>query len=197
MKDFKQAEQIICAVIDNTELPVTVKFRSGWTDENIIAPEFAAMAEAAGAAAVTVHARTWKQMFGGFADRRVIARVKETVSIPVIGNGDILCHRDGLEMMAETGCDGVMVGRGALGNPWIFQSGIIPETLQARLPVILRHMELASLYLDTTRLLFRIKNQACRYFTGIPGAATVRKQITDCPDFKAITLLLGSLANQA
>ena len=174
------AEEIIRAVVARTHCPVTVKFRSGWNDNQIIAPEFAQMAETAGAAAVTVHARTWAQQFGGKADRRVIAAVKQAVNIPVIGNGDILRYEDGLEMMAETGCDGVMVGRGALGNPWVFRAEGMPETLTARLPVILRYLELAQEHLDTERLLFRVKNHTCRYFTGLRGAAEIRKQIIDC-----------------
>lgn len=194
MKDFKRAEAIIRSVVSSTDLPVTIKFRSGWDDSSITAPEFAAMAEAAGAAAVTVHARTWAQMFSGRADRNVIARVKKSVSIPVIGNGDILSHGDGLDMMTETGCDAVMVGRGALGNPWVFQAGDLPDTLAGRLPVLRRHMELAAQYLDAQRLLFRIKNHACRYLTGLPGAAKIRQQISLCATLPDINILLKTLA---
>ena len=197
MKDFKRAESIIRSVIANTELPVTIKFRSGWNETSIVAPEFAAMAEAAGAAAVTVHARTWSQMFGGLADRNVIARVKESVSIPVIGNGDITSHADGLDMMAETGCDGVMVGRGALGNPWVFQPGGLPDSLGGRLPVLRRHMELAGQHLDAERLLFRIKNHASRYLAGLPGAAKIRQQITGCETLQNIKDLLAEIASSA
>ncbi len=195
MKDFERAEQLIQAVISNTNLPVTVKFRSGWTDDAITAPQFAAMAENAGAAAVTVHARTWKQQFGGRADWQVITRVCQAVSIPVIGNGDILCYQDGLDMIAETGCHGVMIGRGALGNPWVFRQGKTPETLPARLPVIQRHMQHAATHLDTTRLLFRIKNHACRYLSGLPGAVKIRQQITDCPDMDGLQTALAQLAS--
>ncbi len=193
MKDLNRAEAIIRTVINNTELPVTVKFRSGWTESSINAPEFAMMAENAGAAAVTVHARTWSQMFGGSADRDVIARVKEAASIPVIGNGDILSYEQGIEMMKETGCDAVMIGRGALGNPWVFQPDGRPETLDKRLPVLLRHLELAGQYLDTDRLLFRIKNHAARYLSGLPGAAGIRQQIIQCPSLQEMKHLLQDL----
>ncbi|RUM37199.1 MAG: tRNA dihydrouridine synthase DusB [Desulfobulbus sp.] len=195
MKDPDRAEAIITAVTANTDLPVTVKFRSGWTDEAVTAPEFAAMAESAGAAAVTVHARTWQQMFGGRADRRIIAEVKKTVNIPVIGNGDILSYQDGLDMMQETGCDGVMVGRGALGNPWVFQPGGMPDSLSGRLPVMQKHMEYAKKFLETTRLLFRIKNHACRYLTGLPGAVKLREKIMCCPSLDALQSLLRQLAD--
>jgi len=193
MRDWKRAETIIRSVINNTDLPVTVKFRSGWDESSINAPEFAAMAEAAGAAAVTVHARTWAQMFSGRADRSIIARVKEAISIPLIGNGDIITHADGLAMMEETGCDGVMIGRAALGNPWVFQAAGLPATLTSRLPVLQRHMELAGYYLDTNRLLFRIKNHACRYLNGLPGAVKIRQQISECASLQDIKNLLATL----
>ncbi len=194
MKDFTRAETLIRSVVDNTDLPVTIKIRSGWDDSSIVAPEFAAMAEAAGVQAVTVHARTWSQMFGGRADRSIIAQVKQSVSIPVIGNGDIVCYADGLDMMRETGCDGVMVGRGALGNPWVFRPGTLPDSLGERLPVLRRHMELAAQHLDVQRLLFRIKNHACRYLTGLQDAAKIRQQITSCNTMSDIENLLADLA---
>ena len=184
------AEEIIQAVVANAPCPVTVKFRSGWNHDNIIAPEFARMAESAGAAAVAVHARTWAQQFGGKADRRVITAVKRAENIPVIGNGDILRYQDGLEMMDETGCDGIMVGRGALGNPWVFCPQGMPESLTGRLPVILRYLELAEQDLDYERLLFRIKNHTCRYLSGLRGAAELRKQIIACASLKDIRSVL-------
>ncbi len=194
MKDVKRAEAIIRAVISNSDLPVTVKFRSGWDESAITAPDFAAMAENAGAAAVTVHARTWSQQFGGLADRDVIAQVKKSVSIPVIGNGDILCHADGLEMIEQTGCDGVMVGRGALGNPWVFQPGNRPEGIEKRLPVMLRYLELTDQHIDSTRLLFRIKNHTCRYLVGLPGSVKIRQQIIECDSLMEIKALLKKLS---
>lgn len=193
-ENWQRAEDIIRAVIENTDRPVTVKFRSGWNDDSIVAAEFAVMAEAAGVAAMTIHARTWRQQFGGLADRKVIGEVKRAVSVPVIGNGDILSHDDGLAMMAETGCDAVMVGRGALGNPWVFQPGIMPDSLGARLPVVQRYLELANTHIDAKRLLFRIKNHACRYLTGLPGSVKIRLQIIECETLHDIKILLEELA---
>jgi nifR3 family TIM-barrel protein len=179
MKNFALAEEILRSVRRNTSLPVTVKFRSGWNSESLVAADFAVMAQDAGVSAVTVHGRTWAQGFGGRADRDVIARVRQSVSIPVIGNGDILSYQDGLSMMAETGCDAVMIGRGALGNPWVFQETGRPHTFAGRRPVLLRHLELVKKYLPERKILFRIKNHASRYLAGLPDAGRMRKQITD------------------
>jgi len=190
MKDLQRAEAIIRAVRSNTDLPVTVKFRSGWNRESLIAADFAMMAEGAGASALTVHARTWAQGFAGRADRSIIRQVKESTSIPVIGNGDILCHRDGMHMMEETGCDGVMVGRGALGNPWVFTEQGRPEDLAGRRGVLLRHLLLCSTYLPERTVLFRVKNQAVRYLSGLDGASRIRKRIADAASLDEITTLI-------
>lgn len=193
MKDPDLAEAIIRAVCANTQLPVTVKFRSGWTNDAVNAPAFAQMAEAAGAQALTIHGRTWAQGFGGTADRKVIAAVKAAVSVPVIGNGDVLSFADGLSMMAATGCDGVMVGRGALGNPWLFSPDGIPATLSGRMPVIERYLQLAEQFLPLKKVLFKVKNHTAKFLSGIPGAATLRQALYACEDMDAIR---SSLAEQ-
>lgn len=180
MKDPPLAERIIKAVVTNTNLPVTAKFRSGWDHDSINAPEFARMAEGTGVSAVIIHARTWSQAFGGTADWNIVAKVKASVEIPVIGNGDILSHGDGVNMMRETGCDGVMIGRGALGNPWVFSEQGRPDSLTARLPLLYRYLELAEQYLPVERMLFRIKNHASRYLAGLPGASRIRQEIITC-----------------
>lgn len=190
MKTPELAKQIITSVCANTSLPVTVKFRSGWTQDNITAVQFGQMAEAAGASALTVHARTWSQAFGGHADWEVIKKVKQAVSIPVFGNGDILSYRQGAARMRETGCDGIMVGRGALGNPWVFSPAGRPETLEQRLEQLVRHMELTSLHLPAAKMLFRIKNHAGRYCSELPGATRIRKAIYDCKTMEELLQLL-------
>lgn len=195
MKTPELAEAIIKEVCANTSLPVTVKFRSGWTHESITAVSFAHMVENAGAAALTVHARTWSQGFGGLADWDIIHQVKQAVSIPVIGNGDVLSYEQGVLRMQETGCDGIMVGRGALGNPWVFSPQGRPTTLSGRLVQLQRHIELSDQYLPNQKMLFRIKNHAGRYCAEIPGAARMRKKIYDCENMVELLQLFTTEAS--
>lgn len=200
MKDLARAEAIISEVVKNTVLPVTVKFRSGWTDKTINAPEFAVMAEQAGAASVTVHARTWTQAFTGKADWQVIRKVKEAVKIPVVGNGDILNFTDGWQMLTETGCDGVMIGRGALGNPWVFSPAGRPATLQERVMVMQRYLVIVlaeqktGLNKNSMKTLFRVKNHCGRFLSGLPGASRIRSEIMACPTLTDIRGLLLKLS---
>lgn len=191
MKDVHKAEAIIKAVVRNTHLPVTVKCRSGWTSDKIIADTFARMAQNEGALAVTIHARTWSQGFGGKADWSVIAKVKKAVSIPVIGNGDILSYQDGIRMMKETGCDGVMIGRGALGNPWVFQKSGSPETLIQRLPVINRHIELIEQFLPSRMQFFKVRNHCIRYLFELKGARKLRHKIAESLSIQDVKKILN------
>jgi len=195
MKSPELAEAIIQEVCANTSLPVTVKFRSGWTHDSITAVAFARMVENAGAAALTVHARTWSQGFGGLADWDIIQQVKQAVSIPVIGNGDVLSYEEGVQRMKQTECDGIMVGRGALGNPWVFSPQGRPATISGRLIQLKRHMELSDQYLPSQKMLFRIKNHAGRYCAELPGAARIRKKIYDCENMVELLDLFATEAS--
>jgi nifR3 family TIM-barrel protein len=193
MREPKLAEKIISAVVKNTSKPVTVKFRTGWNHHTITAPSFAKMAENAGAQAVTVHARTWSDGFSGPVDWEVLARVKDQVNIPVIGNGDIKSHEDGLEMMRKTACDAVMIGRCALGTPWIFSPDQPLAGMNLRAKALIRHLELIEELLVPDQFLGKVKNHAGKYFKGTPGSATLRRQIYDTTSFQELMDLARNL----
>ncbi len=150
--DLEKAKQIIETAVQNSKVPVTVKFRKGWDKENIVAVEIAQIAEQAGASAVTIHGRTKSEFYTGKADWDIIKKVKQSVHIPVIGNGDVTDEESALAMFEQTGVDGIMIGRGSFGNPWIFrnikhylQTGEkLPQpTNQERLQIMEKHIQLA------------------------------------------------------
>lgn len=120
--NLEQAEKVIKAVVENSKVPVTLKIRKGWDKENIVATEIAKIAENAGISAITVHGRTRSEFYSGKADLEIIKKVKETVKIPVIGNGDIVDEESAYNMFEKTNVDGIMIGRGSFGNPWIFRN---------------------------------------------------------------------------
>ncbi len=191
LKDPPLAGQIIQAVVKAVNIPVTVKIRSGWSPGSINATEIARIAEDSGASAVIVHGRTADQGFSGQADWSVIARVKAAVKIPVIGNGDIWQPKDAVRMREQTGCDAVMVGRGALGNPWIFQqivrsfsgrSDICSPTPAERHSIIKKHWELEKSFFGS-----RIANRSFRkhllwYTRGLPGSGRFRETVGKMTD---------------
>lgn len=193
MREPKLAAKIIKKVVANSKRPVTVKFRSGWNHDEINAPEFARMAEDNGAAAVTIHARTWSDGFSGQADWRVIAMVQAAVNIPVIGNGDIKSAADVQAMLQQTGCKAVMIGRAALGAPWVFQEQTAPPSLTTRCGALARHLELIAIHLNPHRCLGRIKNHAGRYFKGQDGGSAIRQKIYACRTFPELTELADQL----
>ena len=193
MKDAYLAATIISEVCNNTNLPVTVKIRTGWNHDSIVAPDFAKMAEDNGASAIAVHGRTWSQGFVGQVDWQTIARVKKNVAIPVIGNGDVNTYQEALQFMDNTGCDGIMIGRAALGNPWVFSPEGIPTSLAKRMSGLKRHLELIQEFSNTDKILPKIKNQAGRYFKGIAGGSAMRMQIYQAGSFDEILKLTQSL----
>jgi tRNA-dihydrouridine synthase B len=193
MKDAYLAATIISEVCNNTNLPVTVKIRTGWNHDSIVAPDFAKMAEDNGASAIAVHGRTWSQGFVGQVDWQTIARVKKNVAIPVIGNGDVNTYQEALQFMDNTGCDGIMVGRAALGNPWVFSPEGIPTSLAKRMAGLKRHLELIQEFSNTDKILPKIKTQAGQYFKGIAGGSAIRMQIYQAGSFDEILKLTQSL----
>ena len=188
MKDPDLCFDLVQACVKNTKKPVTVKIRAGWDTDHINAAEVAGACEQAGAAAVAVHGRTREQYYSGKADWSVIAAVKRAVSrIPVIGNGDVMSRADGIRMMEETGCDLVMIGRGALGNPWIFdkdhEGRPSPEELKA---VMLRHLtDTAELKGDHIAVL-EMRKHVGWYLKGRPGAAAFRDQVNRIDDLEEL-----------
>jgi len=150
--DLKKAQKIIETAVKNSKVPVTVKFRKGWDKENIVAVDIAQIAEQAGASAVTIHGRTRSEFYTGKADWDIIKKVKQSVNIPVIGNGDIVDEESALQMFEQTGVDGIMIGRGSFGNPWIFRNikhyletgEKLPQpTNNEKLEVMEKHIKLA------------------------------------------------------
>ena len=152
MKNPKLAEEVLKAVVKNSEKPVTLKIRKGWDDESVNAVEIAKIAEASGISALAIHGRTREQYYSGKADWDIIAEIKQNINIPVIGNGDVFTVEDAINMLEKTKCDAIMIGRGAQGNPWIFkrinhymQTGeILPEpTLEEKINTAKKHLDLA------------------------------------------------------
>ncbi len=188
MKTPELAGEVIKAAVDGTAgaKPVTVKIRAGWDAGHINAPEIAVIAEEAGASAVTVHGRTRAQMYSGSADRSVIKKVKESTDIPVIGNGDIYSAADALAMMEETGCDAVMIGRGMLGDPWIFRElsaawrGEPAPEKPSRAEIygmILRHFDMLAGLKGEKRAFPEMKKHIAWYMKGMRGAGAVKRRV--------------------
>lgn len=191
LKDLKLAERIAAAVVKASAVPVTVKIRSGWSARSVVAAELARRFEGVGVAAVAVHARTKEQGFTGSADWSVIGEVKSGVSIPVIGNGDVNSPEDARRMIDVTGCDGVMIGRAARGNPWIFRETLEffesgthspkPGTRE-RLEVLLQHIKLMDAHAGSHHGAVLMRNAVSCYCKGLAGASEFRKVVNTISD---------------
>lgn len=195
MKNPQLAGEIVKAVSSAVSVPVTVKIRKGWDDNSVNAVELAEILEKNGAAAITVHGRTRKQMYSGTVDYDIIKKVKQAVSIPVIGNGDITNEQSAAIMLEKTGCDAVMIGRGSFGNPWIFQQVnaylsecrvIPPPSINEKMAVMLRHISKMIEYKGEYTAMREARHHAAYYTKGLRGGAKFRKEMGSLETFEQL-----------
>ena len=201
LKNPKLAGEIVEAVAKAVDIPVTVKIRTGWDSNSINCVEMAKRLEASGASLICVHGRTREQQYAPYADWTQIARVKEAVNVPVIGNGDIFSPNDALKMINQTGCDGVMIGRGALGNPWIFENLI--NLFEGRVEREISVNEVVDVALGHLNLMIQSKGERAGiaesrkhlgwYMKGIRGAAELRNRINSAESLDELTEILQTL----
>ena len=205
MKNPLLAGEIIKAVSKAVDIPVTVKIRKGWDDENITAVELAKIAEKNGAAAITVHGRTRMQMYSGKVDYDIIAKVKKAVDIPVIANGDIVDEQSAAIMFEKTNCDAIMIGRGALGNPWIFrrinaylnECRVLPDvSINEKMVVMLKHIQKIIEYKGEYTAMREARHHAAYYTKGIRGGAALRKEISTFEHFEQLEELAYKIAKE-
>ena len=202
MKDPKLVYEIVSALVKAIEKPVTVKIRKGFDDDHVNAVEIARIAEEAGAAAVAVHGRTREQYYSGKADWDIIRQVKEAVSVPVIGNGDVTSPQKAAELVRLTGCDGIMIARGAQGNPWIFSEMIHweetgelpsrPDKDEVR-EMMLRHARLQLEYKGEFSGIREMRKHVAWYTKGLKGAARLREKVNAVESLEELENLLTSL----
>lgn len=206
MRDVRQASAVIRAVVDAVPVPVTVKFRKGWDEESINYLEFARMAQDSGASAVTLHGRTRAQMYAGRADWDAIARVKQELDIPVIANGDVNTAEGAKRMLEHTGADGVMIGRGALGNPWLFaqcqamdEGREIPPmpSLEQRLEVARRQISLAKENKGEHIAMLEARKHLVWYLKGVRGTKKLKAAISTMTSLQELDELIAQACQLA
>jgi tRNA-dihydrouridine synthase B len=220
LKDPDLAERIVSTVVKAVRVPVTVKVRAGWDYSLFAAPELARRFQGAGAKMITLHARFAKQGFEGEADWRLIEQLRQAVSIPLLGNGDVRTPEQAKRMLAETGCDGVMVGRAAISNPWLLRDIRLglegkepgpPPSMRERIETALEHLRLlvaveaevatyaealdSPVYADAERRACRgLRGQIPMYIKGEPGASQVRDRLTKCSTIAEYAVILDEFA---
>lgn len=202
LRNLKLLREIVENVVKSVSLPVTVKMRSGWDDKSLVFLEAGRIVEDCGAQAVTLHPRTRVQGFDGKADWSMIRNLKDTLKIAVIGNGDIFTPKDASDMFAQTGCDAVMVGRAALGNPWIFQrikefreTGVVPPepSLPQRIKTAATHFDMTLEHYGYPRGIYIMRSRLACYLKGLPGATKIRAALIRMESPEEIKNLLNSL----
>ena len=199
MRNPKLAAEVLTAVVKNSEKPVTLKIRKGWDDDSVNAVEIAKIAEECGISALAIHGRTREQFYSGKADWDIIAEIKQAINIPVIGNGDVFEVEDAVNMLEKTKCDAIMIGRGAQGNPWIFNrinhymktGKILPEpTLEEKITTAIRHMNLAVAEHGDYVAVREMRKHIGWYLKGLKNSAKYRDQINKITDYKEVIAML-------
>jgi tRNA-dihydrouridine synthase B len=205
MRDVPLAAEIVKAVVEAVEVPVTVKMRKGWDEDTVNAVELALAVEEAGAAAVAVHGRTRDQFYSGSADWGIIEQVKRAVKVPVVGNGDIRSPEDARRMLDTTGCDAVMIARASMGNPWIFsrtiayieEGRIVPDPgWQEKLETAMEHLQLLVRFKGKKRGLLEMRKHLAWYTKGLRGAARLRDRINKIDNLEDLMQLLENLREE-
>lgn len=199
LKNLEDSKEKIEAIVKASKKPVTAKIRLGWDEDSINVVETAKMLEKAGVSAICVHARTRSQFYTGQARNEYIKMVKDNVKIPVIGNGDIRSIEDAIKMFSETNCDAIMIGRGALGNPWLFkqinhylETGEILEnpSNSDKLDLCIRHAKELCKIMDEKRAIKEMRTHACYYVKGMPNSTYLKNQINKTEDYKSFETLI-------
>lgn len=205
LKNPDLAYEITKAVVNAVNIPVTVKIRKGWDENSVNAVEMAELIEKAGAAAITVHGRTRTQMYSGTVDYDIISAVKKAVSIPVIGNGDVVDEQSAAIMLEKTNCDAIMIGRGALGNPWVFsrinayldECRVLPEpTVTQKMVTMLKHIEKIIEYKGEYTAMREARHHAAYYTKGLRGGAALRKEISSYEHFEQLQELAFKIVKE-
>ena len=203
MKNPKLAEQVMKPVVEHSTKPVTLKIRKGWDDNSVNAVEIAKIAEQAGISALAIHGRTREQYYSGKADWDIIKEIKDSISIPVIGNGDVFEIEDAINMLEKTNCDAIMIGRGAQGNPWIFkrinhymQTGeILPNpTAEEKINTAIEHMKLAVAEHGEYVAVREMRKHIGWYIKGLKNSARFRDEINKLTDCESVVMKLNELS---
>ncbi|MGM9531277.1 tRNA dihydrouridine synthase DusB [Intestinibacter sp.] len=203
MRNPKLAEEVMRAVVENSTKPVTLKIRKGWDDQSINAVEIAKIAEQSGISAVAIHGRTREQYYSGNADWDIIKEIKDAISIPVIGNGDVFEIEDAINMLEKTNCDAIMIGRGAQGNPWIFnrinhymETGeILPKpTAEEKINTAIEHMKLAVEEHGEYVAVREMRKHIGWYIKGLKNSARYRDEINKLTDSEGVIMKLRELS---
>ncbi len=199
MRQPEKVKRLVSLMVERTSLPITVKMRSGWNENHKNAVEIARIVEEAGAALIAVHGRTRTQMYGGKVDFSIIKAVKEAVDIPVLANGDVKTPSDAAAMMEATGCDGIMIGRGLLGNPWLIRRSNDyllngqcekPPSPEERIAMAKRHAELLATHYSERRATLEMRTHGPWYLKGLPDSSATRRSLSRAESREAMSTIL-------